>query len=378
MNTILTQNEIYSIFPKQGNKVILSSCSQSAMSTVVLNAIDEYKESLLEYGMAWDLWMNKVESAKRNFARLIHCDPEEVAILSSVSDCVSSILHSLKLSGKEICLTDLDFPCVGHAVLAQRNQQDFSIKYIPHHQYTIPIERYDEFVNTKTVLTCIPHISYYNGFKQDIKNIAKICHDKGSLLLVDAYQSAGSMNINVRDMDIDILVTGMQKYLLGIPGISFLYVKKELATQLQPSTIGWFGQEKPFDFNLKELQYAHATQRFNTGTPPVINAYAADAALSLINQIGMTRIEEYVNQLSSYTVKRALELEMELISPKTVDLKGPTTAIYVGDAHKVEQELREIGFIVSARKDVIRIAPHIYNKEEEIENALQALLKLTS
>jgi selenocysteine lyase/cysteine desulfurase len=364
------------MFPGLSNKVVLSSCSQSAVSTTVLNAIDAYKDSLLQYGMEWNLWMEKVESAKVNFSKLINCEPEEVAVLSSVSDCISSLLHSLKLSGKEICLTELDFPCIGQAILAQQNKQNFKINYVPHQQYTIPIESYDDYINSNTILTCVPHVSYYNGFKQDIKEIAKISHMHGSLLFVDAYQSAGSMKIDVKDMNIDILVTGMQKYLLGIPGISFLYVKKELANQLAPSTIGWFGQEKPFDFNLKELHYANATQRFNTGTPPVINAYAADAALSLINQIGIEKIEAYLNELSAFTLDLAKEMGFEVASPQVVSKKGPTTAILVENANQVEKQMLDLGFVVSARRDVIRIAPHIYNTKEDIKNALTALKSL--
>ncbi len=363
-------------FPILKNQIVLSSCSQSAISLDVLNAMEDYKHSLLEHGMAWDLWMEKVENAKLQFAKLIHCEVDEVAVLSSVSDSISSILHSLELTNKEVCVTDLDFPCIGHAVLAQQKKRSFDVKFVPHKQYTIPIDYYEKIINHRTALVCIPHVSYYNGFKQDLKAISDLAHQNGSLLFVDAYQSAGSLDINVKDMGIDILVTGMQKYLLGIPGISFLYVKRELAEQLEPSTIGWFGQENPFDFNLTELNYAPSAQRFNTGTPPVMNAYVANAALNMINNVGIENIEMYLETLSDYTLQQAEELGLKIMSPKSPAFKGPNTAFYVEDAHTIEPLMKKAGFIVSARKDVIRIAPHLYNTKDDINQAVNTLKKL--
>lgn len=372
MNIDVTK--IRSQFPILQNKIVLSSCSQSALSMDVLNAMDEYKQSLLDYGMAWDLWMEKVENAKTQFAKLIKCEVDEVAILSSVSDSISSILHSLDLKNNdEICLTELDFPCVGHAVLAQQRKKSFGIKFVPHEQYIIPLDHYDKLISHKTKLVCIPHVSYYNGFKQDIKAISNVVHQNDALLFVDAYQSAGSLDINVEEMGIDILVTGMQKYLLGVPGISFLYIKRDIAERLEPSTTGWFGQEKPFDFNLSELHYAKSAQRFNTGTPPVINAYVAEAALKMINSVGIKNIESYLEDLSSYVLQLAEELGLQLMSPTSITTKGPNTAFFVEDAHIVESSMKDAGFIVSARKDVIRIAPHIYNTRDDLKLALLSL-----
>ncbi|UII57547.1 aminotransferase class V-fold PLP-dependent enzyme [Cytobacillus spongiae] len=373
---MLNVADLRSKFPILQNKIVLSSCSQSAISLDVLNAMEEYKESLLLHGMAWDLWMEKVENSKKEFAKLIHCDPKEVAVLSSVSDSISSILHALDLKGKEVCLTEMDFPCIGHAILAQQIKKEFNVTYIPHHNYTINSDIYEQFVHKNTALTCIPHVSYYNGFKQDLKKIAEIVHENGSLLFVDAYQSAGSIDINVKEMGIDFLAAGMQKYLLGVPGISFLYINHELAETLEPATTGWFGQAKPFDFNLFDLEYAESAQRFNTGTPPVMNAYVANAALLMINSIGMPAIEAYLNELSSFAIEQAKELELPIMSPSSPAMKGPNTAFYVENAHIIEEKMKQEGFIVSARQDVIRMAPHLYNTKDDLKEAIHLFKKL--
>lgn len=362
-------------YPVLTNRTMLASCSQSALSQNVLDAIDAYKDNMLTEGMNWHLWMDKVNAAREKFARIINCQPEDVAILASVSDATSSLLNALDLNGKSVAVTDLDFPCIGQVLLAQQKRQKFTINYIPHDNYTIPLEYYENFVEENTAITCVPHVAYYNGFKQDLKAISDVVHKKGSLLFVDAYQSAGSTQIDVEEMGIDILVAGIQKYLLGVPGISFMYIRKEVAESLNPPTTGWFGQKNPFAFQLKELNYAAGAQRFNTGTPPVINAYIADAAFGDILSIGVDRIEAYLNELSGYTVEQALKLGFTLRSPIEVERKAPTTAIYIENASEVEDKMKDMGFVVSSRQDVIRIAPHIYNTREDIDAALAALLE---
>ncbi|WP_324611574.1 aminotransferase class V-fold PLP-dependent enzyme [Bacillus massiliglaciei] len=159
------------------------------------------------------------------FAKLIGAETDEVAILCSVSDAISTIATSLpfqKVKNK-IMFTDIDFPTVGHIWFAQEPFKD-NISMIRSLNGEIPLEQYEKEITTDTFLTCIPHVNYYNGYKQNVREIADIAHRKGSLLFVDAYQSAGHIPIDVKEMDIDILTTGSRKYMLGIPGVSFLYI----------------------------------------------------------------------------------------------------------------------------------------------------------
>lgn len=361
-------------FPTLRNKVMLSSCSQSAPPQAVFDALDTYKYSLIENGMEWTEWVEHVEGARKKFAELISCDPEEVAILSSVSDAVSSVVNSLEFrSDENISVTEIDFPCIGQVALSKNLRQNVPVVFIPHREHLMEKEDYEAVINHNTKLTCVPHVSYYNGFKQDLKMISEITKRNGSLLFVDAYQSAGSVPINVKEMGVDILVAGLQKYLMGIPGITFLYIRKELSAELVPAVTGWFGQSNPFAFDLKATDYAGSTRRFNTGTPPIINAYAAEAALTYILDIGVENIQTYLQELSDYTFEYAEQLGMKVASPKNAGDKGATTAIYVEEAEKAEAKLKEQGIVVSARKDIIRIAPHVYNTKQDIKHALDHL-----
>lgn len=364
------------LFPILKDKVQLSSCSQSAIATPVSLAIEEYHKSLLIDGMDWGKWMEVVQEAKQQFAMLIGAEVDEVAITSSVSEAISAIVTALsyKKGKNQLVTTEIDFPTVGHIFLAQQ-KYGAEVIFIPSVNNEIPIDFYEKYITEKTILTTVSHVSYYNGFKQDLNSIANIVHEKGSLLLVDAYQSAGSVPIDVKATDIDILVAGAQKYLLGVPGIAFVYMKKNLANQLEPRVTGWFGQENPFAFQIKNLNFADGVRRFETGTPPVVNAYAANAAIKVLHDAGLENVYSYLEELSRYTVDYGQEKGLQIASPVAVAKKNPTTAFKVGDGTYIESQLKQSGIIVSARHDVIRIAPHLYNTKDDIKMAVDLLQK---
>nr|WP_272509880.1 aminotransferase class V-fold PLP-dependent enzyme [Paenibacillus chitinolyticus] len=357
----------------------MSSCSQSAMSLQVEAAMKEYTDGWLTEGMDWTGWVHRVEMAKQSFATLINASPDEIAVLPSVSLAASAVASALQFTTgrNKVVTTEMDFPSIGHVWLAQQSR-GAQVAYVPSENNEIPIEFYDRYVDEQTLIVSMSHAAYYNGLKQDLKQISAIAHGKGARLFVDAYQSAGCAAIDVKEMDVDFLAAGAQKYLLGIPGIAFLYVKKELADELQPSITGWFGRIDPFSFDVKSLDYAEGTRRFDTGTPPMINAYAAYAALELINQIGVHRIEPYLNELSNFAVSYGQEKGLTIASPLDLKRKAANTAFHCPNASLIEMKMRERGVIVSARNDVIRIAPHFYNKKEEVALAIDMLYELKS
>lgn len=365
------------LFPSLSQFVLLTSCSQSAIATTVDAAIQEYTDSLINEGMNWEKWMQKVNQAKSRFAQLIGAQPEDIAIMASVSDIISSIITSMsfKVEKSHIVTTELDFPTIPQVLLAQE-RLGAKVDFIPSVEHNIPLEYYEQNITEDTLLTCVSHVSYYNGAIQDIKAIADIAHRKGSYLFVDAYQSAGCVPIDVNEMNIDMLATGAQKFLLGVPGIAFMYMKPEIADQLLPRVTGWFGQKDPFAFDNHHLIYAPGVRRFETGTPPVVNAYAAAAAFEILLDIGVNNIHSYIKHLSKFALEYGQDKGIPIVSPHNLDVKSSTTAFYVGDASRIEQLMKQEGFVVSARKDVIRIAPHFYNTIEDIKAAIDQMSTL--
>ncbi|WP_047154720.1 aminotransferase class V-fold PLP-dependent enzyme [Aneurinibacillus tyrosinisolvens] len=366
-----------SLFPTLSTHLHLASCSQSALAEPISKAIEEYHNSLLSCGNNWNEAMKKVEETRKKFAEFIGAEPDEVAVLSSVSAAISAIATSLPYHQEKnkVLLSDIDFPTVGHIWLAQEPFKD-NMSFIHSSNGIIHLEQYEKEVTNHTLLTSIPHVNYYNGFKQNLRAIADIIHRKGSLLFVDAYQSTGHIPINVKEMDIDILVTGTRKYMSGIPGVAFLYVKKELAGQLKPRVTGWLGQEKASAFDIHHPVFAAGTRRFERGTPSFISVYAAYEALKLLLEIDICNIELYLKELAQFTLDYGQEKGLHIIGPLSTENKTSLTSFYVENASKVEGLLREKNILVSARKDVIRIAPHFYNTKDEIQYTIKELAGL--
>lgn len=366
------------LFPILDHTIQLSSCSQSALSLPVRRAIDEYLEVWLKRGADWGYWMEQVALARAEFARMIHAQPDDIAVLGSVSDAASSIASALHFEAdrREIVTTTLDFPSVCHVWLAQA-PRGAQVRFVQAEAgSTDTTERIVGALDARTALVSVSHACFYDGQRVDIAATGREARRHGAIQFVDAYQSAGAITIDVEAQAVDILAAGAQKYLLGIPGIAFLYVRPTLARRLTPTVTGWFGRVDPFAFDPAGLDFAAGAARFNTGTPPMMCASVARASMALLNEIGIPAIEDYLGQLSAVALEEAARLGLVVASPADAAAKGANTAIRVPDAARIEARMLEAGYVVSARNDVIRIAPHFYNTAEDVTGALRALAGL--
>ena len=366
------------LFPILDHTIQLSSCSQSALSLPVRRAIDEYLEVWLKRGADWGYWMEQVALARAEFARMIHAQPDDIAVLGSVSDAASSIASALHFEAdrREIVTTTLDFPSICHVWLAQA-PRGAQVRFVQAEAgSTDTTERIAGALDAQTALVSVSHACFYDGQRVDIAATGREARRHGAIQFVDAYQSAGAITIDVEAQAVDILAAGAQKYLLGIPGIAFLYVRPTLARRLTPTVTGWFGRVDPFAFDPAGLDFAAGAARFNTGTPPMMCASVARASMALLNEIGIPAIEDYLGQLSAVALEEAVRLGLVVASPADAAAKGANTAIRVPDAARIEARMLEAGYVVSARNDVIRIAPHFYNTAEDVTGALRALAGL--
>ncbi|QRZ93225.1 aminotransferase class V-fold PLP-dependent enzyme [Bacillus sp. LJBS06] len=352
------------LFPTLQTHMMLASCSQSALAEPVSRAIQDYHDSLLHRGTNWKEAIEKTESARNEFAKLIGAEPDEVAIVPSVSDALVSVAALSVFRKKHVVYTEMDFPAVSHVWQAQC---DYHISVIPSIDGVMPLEQYETHISEETVLTCVPHVHYRDGYVQDIKAIAEISQRKGSLLFVDAYQSAGHIPIDVKEWGVDILAAGTRKYLLGIPGVAFLYVRKELADALKPKASAWFGRENGFDG-----AYAKDARRFQTGTPAFISIYAAAAALSLLNHIGVSYIRNHVKTICADACHYAAAKGLQLASAQGGVQPG-MVAIRDERASETAELLKKKKVICAPRDEVIRLAPHFYNTKEDMRHAIDEI-----
>jgi selenocysteine lyase/cysteine desulfurase len=327
--------------------------------------------------MDWASWMNRVHAAKVQFARLINAQPEEIAVTMSVSDATNSIASALRPTEERyrIVTSQLEFPTVGQIWLANQ-PRGWEVEFVREKGGAPDLEDFAAKIDNRTALVSVTHVCYQTGARTDIRTLGDMAHAHGALFYVDAYQSLGTVPVDVKRDNVDLLASGMLKYLLGIPGIAFLYVKRELAERLSPAATGWFGQANPFAMETTRLDYAPDTRRFDTGTPPVIAAYVAEAGLSIINEVGVDRIHSRIMELSGYAIDKAQELGFAVLGPSSVAERGASVPLVIPNAHQVEMKLLERGIIASARGPALRLAPHFFTLEEEIEAALLAIREL--
>lgn len=362
--------------PLLESAIHLASCSQAPQSEPTRAAAEAFLDSWNATGMDWDAWMAEVAAARAAFARLIGAEEDEVAVSTSVSAVTASLASALDWSERDtVVVSGAEFPTVAHVWRAQQARSARIVGVPVSDTGTIGPDAYAGAIDGRTRVVSACHGYYLNGFKQDVAAIAEISHDRGALLFVDAYQTLGTEPVDVRALDVDILTAGSLKFLMGVAGIAFVYVRRELIERLRPTVTGWFGREDPFAFNAEHLDWSDTARRLETGTPPVPSVYIARAGMELLEEIGLDAIGAWNRTLAARLAEGGRDRGLDPYGPADPGRRAPTTAFRVpGDSHAVEVAMRRRGVIPSARGPVIRLAPHFFNTLDDIDTALDTLV----
>lgn len=354
--------------------VPLNNCSQAPQCDATRKAAETYLTSWSESGMDWDAWIAETEAARAEFAGLIGAEAKDVAIATSLSQATASVATGLDYTGERnrVVVSGAEFPTVGHVWLAQE-RFGARIDWVPVRDGAIVLDDYARLVDERTLVVSACHGYYQTGFKQDIGAIAEIAHASGALLYVDAYQTLGTEPFDAPSSGADVVASGSLKFLMGIPGIAFAWVRPDLDAELEPAVTGWFGRADPFGFDARTLDWAEGARRLDLGTPPILEAYVARAGMAWLRDIGLDAIGAWTAELGRRCVDGARARGLTVLGPTDPERKTPTTAIACDDGHALEETLRAVRIIVSARGPAIRIAPHFYNTIDDVERALDAL-----
>ncbi len=387
--------------------VYLANCSQGPLSTPVQEAIQTFLESWATLGMHWGGWIEEVERARAAFAALIGAETADIAVGASVSQLVSSLASAIiqpEAACHRVLSSIVEFPGSGQAwraavqgmpgwkldLLTGNDAETIEAKRLAairavsparhtHPGVVISAQQVVAALNETTALVSVPLVSYTNGALLDAQAVVTAAHAQGALVLLDAYQAIGSVPIDVRESQVDFLVAGALKYLLGTAGIAFLYVSPQVRQHLEPVVTGWFGRPDPFNFNPADLEYPPGASRFDLGTPPLINAFAARAGMELVLTARVTEIKAQIDRLSALAYRAAPARGLKILGPQQPAQKGAITAIDAGSPQRarwLEEELRKQRVIASARGEAVRLAPHGFTLETELEHALDTLAAL--
>ncbi len=365
---------IRSRFPIFEKKTYLNSCSYGALSVDVREAYQRYLDDWNESGSDWNKWVGLYETARVSFAGLINAKPEEIAVTFCASDGVNAIASALDFSSprNKVVVSDFEFPTTAQIWHAQE-KRGADICHVPERDGRIPLEHYERVIDDGTLLVSIASVCYRNGSKQDVRPIVDLAHKNGALVMVDAYQGLGAFPIDVRALDTDFLVGGTLKYLLSSAGTAMLYVRQELIERLIPTFSGWFAQRDINAMDIYANDPAPTARRFESGTPPVANIYAALAGVGLIQSWGVERIERHIGELTRAIKDGVLAEGFELATPAEDEAHGAMLAVRAGDEHAIVAALAQDDIVTSSRDGNVRISPHFYNNLEDIERLLESL-----
>ena len=365
--------EIRSHFRIFDRKIYLNTCSQGPLSDAVEAGFDNYIASWHEQGSPWERWVEHYESARTAFAQFINASPDEVAIVTSVSAGINSVASALNFrERRKVVMGEFEFPTMGHVWLGQR-ARGADVQFVSAEGNRIPTMNYEKMVDRQTLIVPLTHVCFKNGFRSDVGAVTEIAHSSGAFVMLDDYQDCGTRPIDAKAMDLDFYLTGTLKYLLGPPGLAFLYVRKELIQSLAPTLTGWFAQANPFAYNPQHFELSPTARRFESGTPSVPNVYGAVPGFQLLQKIGMDKVAAHIRSLTQALLRSARDLDLFAKTP--ADSAGPLVVLQSRDSTSLVQKVAESGIVASNRYDGLRISFHVYNTMDDVAAVTEILRK---
>lgn len=370
----MTADTWRSHFPIIAHTTYVNSCSCGALSREVEAAYGDYLASRHTHGAAWEIWCEKNEVVRKQFAALINAAPEEIAVTTSASQSLNALVSALKPEPgrNRVVISDYEFPTVGQIWHAQSGR-GFEVVTAQESDNGIPLEEFDRLIDERTLAVSIAHVCYRNGAMNDVARIVEMAHARGAMVILDAYQALGAVPIDVRALGVDMLIGGALKYLLSSAGLGFLYIRKNHIAKLDPYATGWFAQADIFAMDMNRHDPAPDARRFESGTPPVPSIYAAEAGLEIINAIGTPAIRDHVRDLTARLKDGVRDMGGHLATPDDPDRHGAMIAVRTTDDHAMVARLAERKVVTSCRDGNVRVSPHLYNTVGDIDAVLDGL-----
>ncbi len=368
-------------FPILEQTVYLISHSLGAMPRAASERLQAYTEMWATRGVrAWaEGWWEMPLTVGDEVGRIIGADPGTVAMHQNVSVCQSLILSCFDTTPttkrNKIVYSELEFPSVMYVYEAHARDGRFRIEKIKSDDgITAPLDRMLAAIDEETLLVPLSHVLFKSAFLQDAKAITERAHEVGAYIVLDTYQSAGTVPFSVKELDIDFCTGGSVKWLCGGPGAGYLYVAPRLRAEFEPKVTGWMAHAAPFAFEDGPIRYADGAARFLHGSPAVPALYAAESGYNIINEIGVEKIRAKSTRQTQMLIALAEESGFEVTSPRDPERRGGTITINVPHAPAVTRELIRRETIVDYRPGAgVRVSPHFYTKDEELEHVVREM-----
>ncbi len=360
-------------FPILSRRTYLNSCSLGALSRRSEAYLDDFRERWHDLGAsAWyEHWLGRIEELRARVAAFWGSSAREVALLPTTSAALSVVAESVHPGSRNrVVCTELDFPTLAYQWAVKPEielvvlESDDGIQVDP--------ERFEEAVDERTLFLATSHVFFATGHVQDLSRLAAIAHRAGAWCLIDGYQGAGQVPLDVAASGVDFYTSGPLKWLLGGPGLAYLYVRGDLIEGLHPRITSWFACERQFDFDPKVFAYRTDARRFELGTPALPTVHTALGGQEIVDEVGIAAIVERNRTLTDRLVARCEErgLALRLAAPAH---RSAIVMVHHPDPAGAVRHLARDGVIVDHRPGFVRVSPHFYNTEEEVDRCVDVL-----
>jgi kynureninase len=362
-------------FPILERTTYLISNSLGAMPRGVYDAMKGYADTWATRGVrAWEeRWWMLASEVGDEIGAIMNAPKGSVSTHQNVTTCQAIVASCFDFSGKrnKVVYSDMNFPSVMYFWEAQQAHGARVHMVKTDDGITVPTQRLIDAIDEETLLVLISHVIFRSAYIQDAKAIIEKAHKVGAFVVLDTFQSLGTVPVDVQALDTDFACGGVLKWLCGGPGVGYLYVRPDLGKRLEPRLTGWTAHENPFAFEIGPTRYTDPPYKFMNGTPHIPALEAARPGLKIINEVGVNRIREKSKRQTAKLMKLAEENGWRVNTPYDPEKRGGTVSIDMPDSQEVCRELLKRDVLVDWRpKAGVRMSPHFYNTDEEIDVAI--------
>jgi len=371
-------------FPILERTNYMISNSLGAMPRAVYDALHAYADVWATRGVrAWEerWWMLALEVGNE-LGAIINAPKNSVSLHQNVTTCQAVVASCFDFSAQKskrnkIVYSDMNFPSVMYFWEAQR-QYGAQVHMVKTDDgITVPTGRLLDAIDEHTLLVPISHVIFRSSYINDAKAIIEKAHKVGAYVILDTFQSVGTVPVDIQALGADFACGGVLKWLCGGPGTAYLYVRPDLGKKLKPNLTGWFAHEHSFAFETGPIRYADPPFRFMNGTSHIPSIEAARPGLKIIREVGVERIREKSKRQTARLIELADHHGWRVNTPRDPEQRGGTVSIDMPESQQVSRELLARDVLVDWRpKAGVRFSPHFYNTDAEVDSAIATVVEI--
>lgn len=349
------------------DKTYFDHAAMSPLPRRVEQTLCSFHRTRAESGGMFSDWWDRAEQVRRQTAELIGAGADEIAFVANVSMGINVVAQGLEWEpGDNVVITDLEFPSNVYPWL-NLERRGVEVRYWKNRGGRFSLSDLEALLDRRTRIVSVSHVIAGNGYKNDIDAISELCRKKEVLFFVDAIQSIGVHELHVGETPCDFLVGGYYKWLFGPEGLAFLYVNKERLPELKTAFAGWAGMDDKFNYTEFKFQPHESARKFELGNLNYSAIHGAGEALNMIRELGTDRIRRRVMSLAAHLRSRISNIEnVRLISDFPEPNRSQIVLVGCPQAKRVHKALHDRGIVTNYRAG-LRISPHFYNTEQEVE-----------